>query len=150
MFNKFILIILEVISLTVTNIENKVYTEQKAKEAQLQEITEPQLKSLGTFKLTAYCSCEKCCGKWALNRPKDEQGNDIVIGASGEQLQQNFSVAVDPKYIPYGTYLNINGTKYRADDCGGAIKNNRIDIYFNNHQDALEFGVQYNEVFIYE
>lgn len=122
----------------------------KPKEVILYDNEETSLKSLGTFKLTAYCSCEKCCDKWALNRPKDDNGNDIVIGASGEQLKQNFSVAVDNKLIPYGTYLNIDGNIYKAQDCGGAIKKKRIDIYFNNHKDALEFGVQYKEVFVYE
>ena len=34
--------------------------------------------SLGSFKLTAYCSCSLCCGKWANNRPVDENGNEIV------------------------------------------------------------------------
>lgn len=123
---------------------------QVAQRVQLEDNTETSLKSLGIFKLTAYCSCEKCCDGWALVRPKDENGNDIVIGASGEQLQQNFSVAVDKKLIPYGTYLYIDGIIYKAQDCGGSIKNKRIDVYFNNHQDALEFGVQYKEVFAYE
>lgn len=42
----------------------------------------------------------------------------------------------------------INGKIYKAQDCGGAIKGNRIDVYFKNHNDALNFGVQYAEVFI--
>ena len=33
-----------------------------------------------------------------------------------------------------------------AEDCGGAIKNNRIDIFFDSHKDALEFGVKYANV----
>ena len=41
--------------------------------------------SLGTFKLTAYCACEKCCGKYAKNRPVDEYGNPIVYGSSGNE-----------------------------------------------------------------
>ena len=117
---------------------------------QLEQAEETQLKSLGVFKLTAYCSCSKCCGTWSTKRPKDENGNYIVIGASGNVLKQNYSIAVDNRIIPYGTHVNINGHIYRADDCGGAIKNNRIDIYFENHKDALKFGVQESEVFIYE
>lgn len=109
---------------------------------------EPELTELGKFKLTAYCSCSKCCGKWADNRPKDEFGNDIVYGASGAKLTAGYSLAVDPKLIPYGTKLVINGEIYEAQDCGGAIKNNRIDVYFNNHSDAVEFGVQYANVFM--
>lgn len=105
-------------------------------------------KSMGEFKLTAYCSCKKCCGKWALNRPKDENGKDIVYGSTGEILIAGQSIAVDPNVIPYGSELEINGQKYKAQDCGGAIKENRIDVYFDDHQSALEFGVQYAEVFL--
>ena len=107
-------------------------------------ITEqPKRISLGEFKLTAYCSCVKCCGFWAYGRPLDENGKDIVIGASGERLLQGVSIAVDPAVIPYDTTVYINGKAYIAQDCGGAIKDNRIDVYFDNHQDALGFGVQY-------
>lgn len=99
--------------------------------------------SLGNFKLTAYCSCSLCCGKWANNRP-----NGIVYGAIGEELKEGYSIAVDPTVIPYRTEVVINGHTYKAQDCGGAIKGNRIDVYFEDHNDALKFGVQYAEVFI--
>ena len=104
--------------------------------------------SLGKFKLTAYCSCEVCCNEYAHNRPVDKNGNKIVYGAIGEVLKEGYSIAVDPNIIPYRTEVIINGRAYKAQDCGGAIKGNRIDIYFENHRDALEFGVQYAEVFV--
>lgn len=104
--------------------------------------------SLGEFKLTAYCSCSICCGKWANNRPVDEDGNEIVYGAIGERLKEKYSIAVDPTVIPYRTEVIINGHTYKAQDCGKAIKGNRIDVYFENHNDALEFGIQYAEVFV--
>ena len=115
-----------------------------------EDIVVPEIKkeSLGEFKLTAYCSCEKCCGKWALNRPKDENGKDIVYGSTGAILVAGTSIAVDPSVIPYGSQVEINGHTYIAQDTGGAIKGNRIDVYFDNHQDALNFGVQYAEVFL--
>ena len=99
--------------------------------------------SLGKFKLTAYCPCEECCGKWANNRP-----DGIVYGAIGEELKEGYSIAVDPNVIKYRTEVIINGKTYKAQDCGGAIKGNRIDVYFENHNDALEFGVQYAEIFV--
>jgi 3D (Asp-Asp-Asp) domain-containing protein len=123
---------------------------EKCKEAELQEQQQPKKTSLGEFRLTAYCSCQKCCGKWALNRPKDENGNDIVYGASGERLYQGVSIAVDPKVIPYGSFVEFDGHTYTAHDCGGAIKGNRIDVYFESHEDALQFGAQYKEVFLIE
>lgn len=112
------------------------------------EKEEQKLVSLGDFRLTAYCSCEKCCGKWALNRPKDENGKDIVYGSTGSILAAGASIAVDPSVIPYGSQVEINGHTYTAHDTGGAIQGNRIDVYFDNHQDALNFGVQYAEVFL--
>ncbi len=114
------------------------------------EVTEeePEYISLGEFKLTAYCSCEKCCGRWASNRPVDEDGKKIVIGASGEVLEAGISIAVDKNVIPYGSKVLIGDHEYIAHDCGGAIKQNRIDVYFADHQEALEFGVQYAEAFL--
>lgn len=100
------------------------------------------LVDLGEYKLTAYCSCKKCCGKWADNRP-----NGIVYGASGKELIANYSIGVNPKVIPYGTKVLINGHEYEAMDTG-AIKGNHIDIYFSNHDDAVAFGVKYADVCI--
>lgn len=101
----------------------------------------PALVSLGEFKLTAYCACEKCCGK-------DPSDPLYGITAYGYQVTAGRTIAVDPRVIPIGSEVVINGHTYVAEDVGGAIKENRIDIYFNTHQEALEFGVQYAEVFI--
>ena len=91
-----------------------------------------------TFTATAYCSCEKCCGKWALNRP-----NGIVYTASGAIAEEGVTVAADWNILPAGTLIEIDGLGERiVQDRGGAITGNRIDIYFNSHEVALEFGVQ--------
>lgn len=105
-------------------------------------------KSLGVFELTAYCSCEKCCGQWAKNRPTDQYGNPIVYTATGAIAEAGTTIAVDPNVIPYGSEIQIDGHTYIAQDTGGAIKGNHIDIYFNDHQEALEFGRQQSEIFI--
>lgn len=106
-------------------------------ESESESESEPELKSLGRFKLTAYCACSKCCGK------------SDGITASGAKAKQGRTIAVDPKLIPYGTKVVINGRTYVAEDCGGSIKQNRIDVFFNSHKDALNFGIQHAEVFIY-
>lgn len=113
------------------------------------EPEEPELISLGTFKLTAYCSCQRCCGSYALNRPVDENGNEIVYGSIGVRLEAGVSIAVDPYVIPYGTQVVIDGHTYTAHDTGGNIVGNRIDVYFDDHQEAWDFGTQYAEVFVY-
>lgn len=124
------------------NIENKIIEKVDINITE-KTMKEPNLISLGMFKLTAYCPCTLCCGKWADNRR-----NNIVYGAIGEELKENYSIAVDPDVIPYRSEVIINGKAYKAQDCGGAIKGNRIDVYFEDHDDALEFGVQYKEVFV--
>ena len=49
----------------------------------------------------------------------------------------------------YGTKVKIKGLgTFIAEDCGGAIKGNRIDIYFESHADTERFGVQRRTVFI--
>lgn len=108
----------------------------------------PTYISLGTFKLTAYCPCTKCCGKWGENRPKDENGKPIVYTASGKIAEQGITIAADKSLLPFGTKVYINGHEYEVQDVGGSIKENRIDVYFEDHQEALIFGVQYAEVFI--
>ena len=113
------------------------------------EKQEPALVRLGKFKLTAYCGCRKCCGKYADNRPVDEDGNVIVTGSIGVRLYAGVSIAVDPRVIPYHTQVVINGHTYTAHDTGGNIKGNRIDVYFDNHDEAWDFGTQYAEVFVY-
>lgn len=110
------------------------------------EEEEPLL--IGNFKLTAYCSCYECCDEYALNRPVDENGNEIVYGAIGEVLTEGYSIAVDPDVIPYGTEVIIDGVTYKAQDCGGAIYGNEIDVYFADHKKAQEFAVQYKDVYL--
>lgn len=100
---------------------------------------------------TAYCSCKKCCGKYAENRPLDESGNEIILTASGERAVQGVTVGVDPNVIPLGSKVVIDGHEYIAHDTGNpnVVKNNVIDVYFDNHEDAYDFGVQHYEAQIY-
>lgn len=95
------------------------------------------MKVLGEFALTAYCPCEECCGKWALNRP-----GGIVYTASGAEAVPGVTVAVDPDVIPLGTDIYIVGMGwYTAQDTGN-FTGNVIDIYFLDHDAACEFGRQ--------
>lgn len=130
----------------------EIYTHQETEyvtEIQTETETEPQteLISLGIFTVTAYCSCEKCCGEWANKRPLDENGNPIVYGSSGEQLIADYSIAVDLDLIPYGETIYINDMPYVAHDKGSAIQGKKIDIYMSSHEKALEWGRQTMEVF---
>lgn len=124
-------------------VTSETTTEVMTEARTTEEATSVTRVHLGEFRITAYCSCAECCGIWASKRP-----NGIVYGASGEELIANYSIAVDPEVIPYGTKVYFNDNEYIAHDCGGAIKENRIDLYFNSHREAIEWGVQYHEVYM--
>lgn len=83
------------------------------------------------YKVTAYCPCRKCSGRLGK------------LTATGAKAKQGRTIAVDPKVIPYGTKIHLKGIgKFTAEDCGAKIKGNKLDIYFDSHKDAEEFGVQ--------
>lgn len=82
------------------------------------------------FKVTAYCSCSKCCGK--------RTGRT----ASGTKATAGRTVAASSQF-KFGTKLNINGKTYVVEDRGGAVKGNKIDVYMNSHAAALAWGVKY-------
>lgn len=105
----------------------------------LQLPDEPELVSLGMYTITAYCPCERCCGK-------DPSDPFYGITATGTVATEGRTVAADPDVLPYGTVIYINGHAYTIEDCGGGVKGKQIDLYFDSHEDALEWGVQEIEV----
>lgn len=90
---------------------------------------------LGEFAIVAYCPCEECCGEWALNRP-----DGIVYTASGEEAVPGVTVAVDPDVIPLGTKVYIDGLGWYVAHDTGAFSGQVIDVYFEDHAAACEFG----------
>ncbi len=84
-----------------------------------------------TIRATAYTHTDECC--------------DFVT-ATGTTVHWG-TVAVDPRYIPYGTRMFIvsNDGEYVygiavAEDCGGAIKGDRMDLYMPTHAECIAFG----------
>ena len=87
--------------------------------------------SVKVYKVTAYCSCSKCCGSHANG-----------YTSSGTRATAGRTVAA-PANVGYGTKLNMNGKTYVVEVRGGAIQCNRIDVYVNSHSEALAWGVKY-------
>lgn len=50
------------------------------------------------------------------------------------------TIAVDPRVIPLGNKVRMNGKEYVAEDTGGAIKGKRIDLFIDSHSEAMKFG----------
>ena len=69
--------------------------------------------------------------------------NDYIT-STGKKPRPYHTIAVDPKVIPYGTrvYIPEFNKVFIAEDCGGAIKGNRIDIYMNNEYECRQWGVR--------
>lgn len=94
-------------------------------------------------KATAYCPCKICCGR--------------MTGLT--KMETNAwkpGVAVDPRYIPLGSHLDIpgyprnNGVWILADDTGSAVKGWHIDVRFQYHWQAVQWGVKYIKVRIHD
>lgn len=109
-----------------------------AAEGIVQEETKPPEEAWTTVTATAYCPCEKCCGVWAENRP-----NGIVYTASGAIAQEGVTIAADWDVYPPGTVLQVEGLgEYIVQDRGAATKGLKFNVYFEDHDDALQFGRQ--------
>jgi len=68
--------------------------------------------------------------------------------ATGSRLKKGI-VSVDPRLIPLGTRLYVEGYGYAvADDVGGAIKGHRIDLAYDSRSEALQFGRQTVKVYV--
>lgn len=87
---------------------------------------------------TAYCPCEKCCGK------------TDGITSIGAKAEENRTVAADPNILPYGTEILCGMGEFVVEDCGGAIKGNRVDFFFDTHEEALKFGRQQFTIWVKE
>ncbi|MDY0235097.1 MAG: 3D domain-containing protein [Gudongella sp.] len=119
-------------------IENKL---QSSREDEVEEVARVRT-SLGEYTITKYCSCEKCCGEYAKNRPIKENGEELVTGAYGTELTADYSVASP---LAPGTRLEIEGlgtykvqdttSTWVADKYNGKV----IDIYVSDHSLAINY-----------
>ena len=73
-----------------------------------------------------------------------------TITATGTIPTFGRTIAVDPTVIPYGTriYIPEFDRTFIAEDCGGGIKGNKIDIYMNTEQECLNWGVRNITIYI--
>ena len=69
-----------------------------------------------------------CNGRWT--------GQPTKLGA---KMTVGRTIAVDPRVIPLGSKIRLGGRVYTAEDTGETIKGKRIDLYVENHEQAIKF-----------
>ena len=119
-------------------------------ETPLLTVEEPQkeeLKSLGEFMVTSYCPCPECCGIWSAQHPERIGTDYIQRTISGTVPQAGRTVGVDPDVIPLGTHIIVAGQEYVAEDAG-ASKGKVVEIYFDSHEEALNWPMGEREVYL--
>ena len=116
------------------------YQSPEAIAASVSGIT-PTVRSLNA---SAYCACMVCCGKT----------NGIT--SSGNTAKEWYTLAAGKSY-PIGTVIYIpaladkpNGGWFVVEDRGGAISDNKIDVYMGSHSQAIIFGRRNLECYIYQ
>lgn len=90
-----------------------------------------------TMETYAYCPCERCCG-W-----------NTGITYSGTMATPGRTVACNLDRFSIGTELMIDGHKYIVEDTGN-LSENMIDIYFDSHEEALQYGTHWKIIEVIE
>ncbi len=118
------------------------YVKAKAEEeeqARLEEERKTKGIYLGRFRISHYCPCVAC------------NGSSSTLTATGSGLSPWYTAAVDPSVIPLGRNFRIEGYGvFKAQDTGGAIRGNRIDVCVSSHSEAMRLGVVYRDVYLIE
>ena len=128
----------------IQNIQyNKMLKQQTEKYTELMIEQQPDIqdfpnRKLGRFTLSWYSPKE-------LGKTSPSQ----LRTSTGTTPKEGRTIAVDPKLIPYGSIVYIQDYGYYiAEDCGGDIKSNRIDIFTASHENAIQQGKKVAQVWI--
>lgn len=92
--------------------------------------------SLGMFTVTGYCNCDICC-----------PSSTSKLTYSETQPQPKHTLSADINQFPIGTRLRIGDVIYTVEDIGSNVVENRLDIYYATHEEALAHGTTTEEVF---
>lgn len=142
--------ILAVVSVSLLGVDiyqniqfNKMLKQQTDKYTELMLAQQPDMKDLpfqklGRFSLSWYSPKE-------LGKERPEQ----LHTSTGKIPKEGRTIAVDPKVIPYGSIVYIQDYGlYVAEDCGGAIKQNRIDVFTADYNKAIRMGHKVAQVWL--
>lgn len=129
---------------TQTNTQTETETQTETTETQTETAvftTTQQSEKLGMCRISAYCGCPNCCGAWSTG--------GVIKGASGRELCEGTSCACNG--FDFGTELLVDGVGtfivhdrvacWVDDELGKTV-----DIYFDDHDSATDFGLKWADV----
>lgn len=134
--------------------ENTITEQKYVSYRELAEDNPPtEYKDVLEATATAYCLCQKCCGKLPSHPSYGYTASGLkIVPGTGMKV-----IAVDPNVIPLGTNVYIDGLNGAWDygyaiaaDTGSAIKNLKIDLYMDTHAEALSWGRRSVNIYIVE
>lgn len=131
----------EVQSVSTTTSENSSAPEVESENFDETKQPSEEKWRVTRMRVTAYCPCSKCCGEYSDG-----------VTACNHHIQNGDRFVAADKQFSFGTEMIIpgynNSRTVEVKDRGGAIQGERLDVYFDTHQQALEWGVQYLDVLI--
>lgn len=89
---------------------------------------------MGEFLCTYYCPCYECSEGYGRKT------------ATQTQAKSGRTIAVDPDVINLGSKVIIDGETYVAEDTGGCVNGDHIDIFVDTHDETIENGIDYKDV----
>lgn len=140
--NIIVIIFVIIISLIIGNLgyyqgKKEMQAEKQVKQEKVEKVVDKWEEV--EMNVSAYCPCSKCCGVYADG-----------ITANGHKIKDGDCFIAAPKIYPFGTEMIIpgynNGKPVKVLDRGGAIKGNKLDLFFPTHKEALIWGRQYIKV----
>ena len=113
------------------------HTVRRSSTLSADSVVRNNFKKLGKYRLSFYCPCTTCNGR--------SDGKTKI----GTRMAEGRTIAVDSRIIPLGSRVYIDGYGvFIAEDTGGAIKGNRIDVCVSSHSRAYDIGIDYADVYL--
>jgi 3D (Asp-Asp-Asp) domain-containing protein len=105
------------------------------------------VKYIGTFTATGYCACEICCGIWADGTATTASGTTATAGRTVGADWNTLSAGTELIIEGYGTFIvEDKPAQWIVERYNGRI----LDIFFNSHEEALQFGKSTVDVYVKE